>query len=101
MGARMSHICEPAPQDIAMYAPLERLKLIFLAVFAVLLVAIAVWQVGWIWPRQACDKAHKWWDNSQRVCAQPVLISDITGRIIADPKARAEAMKAVGRTPKP
>jgi hypothetical protein len=80
---------------------LERLKLIFLAVFAVLTVGMMVWQVGWIWPEQHCEKAHKWWDNSQRTCAQPVLISDITGRVIADPQARAEALKALGRTPAP
>ena len=80
---------------------LERLKLIFLAAFAVLTVAMLVWQVGWIWPQQNCEKAHRWWDNSQRVCAQPVLISDITGRVIADSQAREEALKALGRTPKP
>ena len=78
---------------------LERLKLIFLATFAVLTVGMMIWQVGWIWPRQNCEKAHKWWDDSQRTCAQPVLISDLTGRVIADPKARAEALKALGRTP--
>ena len=78
---------------------LERLKLIFLAVFAVLTVVMLIWHFGWIWPRQACENAHKWWDGGERVCAQPVLVSDITGRIIADPKARAEAMRAVGRTP--
>ncbi|MDB5448857.1 MAG: hypothetical protein JWQ97_4174 [Phenylobacterium sp.] len=78
---------------------LERLKLIFLAAFAVLTVAMMIWQFGWIWPRQNCEKDHKWWDNSQRVCAQPILISDITGRVIADPKARSEALKALGRVP--
>jgi len=76
---------------------LERLKLIFLALFAGLTAAILVWQVGWIWPRQNCEKAHRWWDNSQRVCAQPVLISDITGRVIADEKSREAALKALGR----
>jgi hypothetical protein len=79
---------------------LERLKLIFLVTFAVLVIGVLVWQVGWIWPRQTCEGDHKWWDNSQRVCAQPILISDITGRVIADPKARAEALKALGREPK-
>jgi hypothetical protein len=48
---------------------------------------------------EKCTQARKWWDGSQRVCAQPILISDITGRVIADPKARAEAMAAVGRKP--
>ena len=78
---------------------IERLKLIFLGIFALANVGMLIWQVGWAWPEQKCTEARKWWDGSQRVCAQPILISDITGRVIADPKARAEAMKAVGRTP--
>ena len=80
---------------------IDRLKLIFLGIFAVANVGILVWQVGWAWPEQKCTEAKKWWDGSQRVCAQPILISDITGRVIADPAARAEAMKAVGRVPPP
>jgi hypothetical protein len=79
---------------------IERLKLIFLGIFAVANVVMLVWQVGWAWPEERCTKARKWWDGSQRVCAQPVLISDITGRVIADPQARAEAMRAVGRAPR-
>jgi hypothetical protein len=78
---------------------IERLKLIFLGIFAVANVGILVWQLGWAWPEERCTQARKWWDGSQRVCAQPILISDITGRVIADPKARAEAMAAVGRKP--
>ena len=33
----------------------------------------------------------------ERVCATPVLVSDITGRVITDEKALAEAKKAIGR----
>jgi hypothetical protein len=76
---------------------LERLKLIFLAAFAVITVAMLIWQYGWIGPQENCEKAHRWWDNSGRVCAQPVLISDITGRVIADDKARAEALATLNR----
>lgn len=76
---------------------IERLKVIFVGVFILLVVGVVVWQVGWIIPQQNCEKAHKWWDNGQRVCAQPVLISDITGRVIQDPKALAEAKAAIGR----
>ena len=78
---------------------IERLKLIFLGIFALANVGIVVWQVGWVMPADRCAKAHKWWDGSARVCAQPILTSDITGRMITDPAARAEAMKAVGRMP--
>jgi len=79
---------------------IERLKLIFLGIFAVANVGILIWQVGWAWPEEKCTQARKWWDGSQRVGAQPILISDITGRVIADPQARAEAMRAVGRVPR-
>ena len=78
---------------------IDRLKLIFLGVFAVAVVGVVVWQVGWAQPREACEKAHKWWDYSQRVCASPILISDITGRVIDSPKAKEEALRALGRLP--
>ena len=76
---------------------IERLKLIFLGIFAVANVGILVWEFGWELPAQKCSEAHKWWDGYQRVCATPLLTSDITGRMITDPNARVEAMKAIGR----
>jgi hypothetical protein len=76
---------------------IERLKLIFLGLFAVIAVGVGIWQVGWIWPEQRCKKLGAWWDGSQRVCAQPVLISDITGRTIQDKQAEAAARAAIGR----
>ncbi|MFL5297620.1 MAG: hypothetical protein ACJ798_14660 [Phenylobacterium sp.] len=80
---------------------IDRLKLIFLGLFAAINVAIVVWEFGWAIPEQKCVEAHKWWDGDQRVCATPVLTSDITGRVITDPAARAAALKAIGRTPPP
>jgi hypothetical protein len=80
---------------------IDRLKLIFLGVFAVANVAIVVWEFGWALPEKNCLEAHKWWDPYERVCATPVLTSDITGRMITDDKARAEALKAIGRVPPP
>jgi len=76
---------------------IDRLKLIFLGVFLVINVGLLVWEFGWVIPRQNCEKAHKWWDGSQRVCAQPVLISDITGRVIDSPKAKVQALEALSR----
>ena len=78
----------------------ERLKLVFLVLFAVANVVMLAYQVGWVMPEHRCLAAGGWWDGGfSRVCGRPVLISDITGRIISDPKARAEALKAVGREP--
>lgn len=80
---------------------IERLKLIFIAIFAVAIVGVGIWQVGWIIPQKNCEKAHKWWDGGERVCATPILVSDITGRVITDEKALAEAKKAIGRPDAP
>lgn|SRR5512143_2337270 len=78
---------------------IDRLKLIFLGIFLVLNVAMLIWQFGWVVPRENCEKQRKWWDGSQRVCAQPILISDITGRVIDNPQAREDALRALGRLP--
>lgn len=80
-----------------MNTTIERLMLIFLGVFVLLVVGVVVWQVGWAIPQKKCESAHKWWDHGQRVCAQPVLISDITGRTIQDKQAEAAAKAAIGR----
>jgi len=80
---------------------IERLKLIFLGVFAVANVGVLVWTFGWARPEQKCIEGHKWWDPYSRVCAQPILTSDVTGRMITDKAARDAALKAIGRTPGP
>lgn len=76
---------------------IERLKLIFLGVFGLAVVGVVVWTVGWAIPGKKCAEAKKWWDPGERVCAQPVLISDITGRTIQDKQAEAAARAAIGR----
>jgi len=75
----------------------ERLLLLFLGLFAVGIIGVAVWQFGWAIPAGKCKAQHKWWDYAERVCATPILTSDITGRLITDDKALAEARKAIGR----
>ncbi len=81
---------------------IERLKLIFIALFVIAAIGVGVWQVWWIAPARHCEKElKKWWDPDQRICATPVLISDITGRVITDEKALAEAKRAVGRKDAP
>jgi hypothetical protein len=78
---------------------IRRLGFIFVGVFFVINVAVMVWQFGWVVPREKCEAAHKWWDGGQRVCATPILTSDITGRLIKDPQDREAALRAVGRLP--
>jgi len=80
---------------------IERLKLIFLGVFGLAVVGVLVWTFGWAIPAKKCAEERKWWDPGQRVCAQPVLISDITGRTIQDKEAEAAARAAIGRPAPP
>ncbi len=76
---------------------INRLKLIFLTVFAVLTVGVGVYQFGWAIPAQKCEENKDWWDWRTRTCARPILISDITGRIIDTPEARAAAKAHAAR----
>ncbi len=77
---------------------IDRLKLIFLALFAVLSASAFAYHIGWVWPGQKCEAAGDWWDWRSRTCARPLLISDITGRVIKNDAtrnaAKADAAKA-------
>ena len=59
---------------------INRLKWIFLGLFAVGCVAVWVYHLMWVWPGQRCEAAGRWWDGATRTCAQPIYIPDITGR---------------------
>ena len=82
---------------------IRRLMMLFLGVFALSTAAVVVYQVGWAAPGQRCEAEGNWWDWRGRTCARPVLISDITGRVIDNPKqreaAKAAAAKARGAGP--
>ena len=59
---------------------INRLKYIFLGLFAIACAGIWAHQVFWVWPEERCVERGGWWDNSERVCAQPIYIPNITGR---------------------
>ncbi|MBX3480616.1 MAG: hypothetical protein KF842_09455 [Caulobacter sp.] len=59
---------------------IDRLKLVFLGLFAVGVVAIWAYQILWVWPAKRCDRQQAWWDPATRTCATPLYIPDLTGR---------------------
>lgn len=59
---------------------INRLKILFLILFAVGAVAICGYQIFYVWPAQKCDDRKGWWDSKSRVCAAPIYIPSITGR---------------------
>lgn len=79
---------------------IRRLGFIFVGVFFVINIGLLIYHFGWEVPREKCEvEQHKWWDPGERVCATPILTSDVTGRIIDNPQAREEALRAIGRLP--
>ena len=75
---------------------IRRVFRITVAVFLAACVVLLVVEVVWITPGEECERDGKWWDWRQRACAQPILISDITGRPITDRKSH-DAAKADAR----
>jgi hypothetical protein len=59
---------------------IDKLKLLFLALFVVGAAASWGYQVLWVWPSKNCEARGAWWDPGTRTCAAPIYIPDITGR---------------------
>lgn len=59
---------------------INRLKLLFLVLFAIGAVGIWAYQIFYVWPAHRCDEQGRWWDRKGRVCATPIYIPSITGR---------------------
>jgi hypothetical protein len=59
---------------------IDKLKLIFLVVFAIGCAASWGYQVLWAWPQRDCEEKGAWWDRSTRTCAAPIYIPALTGR---------------------
>jgi len=59
---------------------IDRLKLVFLGLFALGAVGVWAYQLMWVRPAKQCEAQQSWWDASTRTCATPIYIPDITGR---------------------
>lgn len=59
---------------------INRLKIIFLGLFAVGVVGIWAYQIFYVWPAKRCDAQERWWDGKTLTCATPIYIPSLTGR---------------------
>jgi hypothetical protein len=73
---------------------IDRLKVIFLALFAVSCVITWTYHFLYVWPRHQCEQKGDWWDNKDRVCAVPMPIWQFTGRGGPHPQSPAVAAAA-------
>lgn len=74
-----------------------RLRIVFVAIFAIGCVASFAYHYFWRWPEQRCLEKGDWWDWRERACAHPVIVTDITGRPAKDVLAERRAREALGR----
>jgi hypothetical protein len=79
---------------------IDALRIVFFGIFLLGSAGAFVYHQVWTKPGQACEKAGKWWDARHRVCATPVMISDITGRTPQDRQAEAAARAAIAAPPR-
>ena len=73
---------------------IDRLKLIFVGIFALSCVAIWPYELLWAAPARRCEAHGAWWDPSTRVCATPIFLPQITGRPIGAPRVSQTAKPA-------
>lgn len=65
---------------------IDRLKIIFVGIFAVLIAAMMIYQFVWVEPAKRCAESHNWWDSASRECGKVIYIPAITGRPIVGQK---------------
>ena len=56
------------------------MRLAFLVLFGLGVVAVWTYQLGWVEPRRRCEASGRWWSGADRQCAVPVSVSVFTGR---------------------
>ena len=76
---------------------IDRLKLIFLGVFAFACIGAWAYQILVVGPEKRCEAAGNWWDREGRQCATPVDLR--TFPRLAPPPARHTATAAAATAP--
>jgi uncharacterized membrane protein YbhN (UPF0104 family) len=70
---------------------IQRIMLMFVAAFALAVVAIIIYAIYWQAPAQRCELHGSWWDGADRVCATPIFLPNITHRPIGSPPLKRPA----------
>ncbi|HEY1425612.1 MAG TPA: hypothetical protein VGF50_02965 [Caulobacteraceae bacterium] len=79
---------------------LSRVQFAYIGVFFACCIGVFVYEARYVWPIQACEERGGWWSARYHMCATPIPIWRITGRIPqgwAPIAGRSDAM----RTPAP
>ena len=58
---------------------INRLKLFFIGVFVLAVIAVWGYQIYWVQPKERCEAGGAWWSNELRRCETPVSIREYKG----------------------
>ncbi len=62
---------------------IDRVKVLFLGLFLIGSLGMFGYQFYVVWPAQNCEADGGWWDSRDHLCASPMPIWRITGRMPA------------------
>jgi hypothetical protein len=84
---------------------LSRVQFAYIGVFFACCIGVFVYEARYVWPIQACEERGGWWSAKYHMCATPIPIWRITGRIPqgwAPIAGRSDAMHVpTAQTPAP
>ena len=64
-----------------------RVQFAYVGLFLAACVWVFVYESNYVWPVQKCEAHAGWWSDKYHMCAQPVPIWRITGRLPGAPVA--------------
>ena len=71
------------------FLTMRRLTILFVGLFAVLVLGALAFQRFYVAPADACEQSGRWWYAEGRECVQPIYLPDITGRPAGVTRAEA------------
>jgi hypothetical protein len=60
---------------------LSRVQIAYVGVFFACCIGVFVYEARYVWPVQHCEEHGGWWSTRYHMCATPIPIWRITGRI--------------------
>lgn len=57
---------------------IDRLRIVFLVVFAVACAGVWAYQILYVWPAKKCEQRGRWWSNKFRECDRVIYLPEYT-----------------------
>jgi len=72
-----------------MFRLMTRVQVAYIGLFLIVCAGVFAYEALYIWPMQQCEADGGWWSMKYRLCATPIPIWRITGRLPHGPASHA------------